>query len=138
MLGAVLEGIGLGGLMAGWWPRRDPGAFRHGCSLALAAGCISVLVYSGFGIAIAPFATQYVRDPRDVLWLASALTFPSSFLSGMLFTLIGGAWVVTLLRIRRVDPLDLLVLLLATALPICCRRSWRKRTSAGVRWSAGC
>jgi predicted membrane-bound spermidine synthase len=91
MLGTVLAGIGLGGLMAGWWLRRDPGAFRHGCTLALAAGCVSVLIYYGFGIAIAPFATQYVRDPRDILWLTWALTFPSSFLSGMLFTVIGAA-----------------------------------------------
>jgi spermidine synthase len=91
MLGTVLAGIGLGGLMAGWWLRRDPGAFRHACTLALAAGCVSALVYSGFSVAIGPFATQYVRDPGDILWLAWALTFPSSFLSGVLFTMIGAA-----------------------------------------------
>jgi spermidine synthase len=91
MLGTVLAGIGLGGLMAGWWLRRDPGAFRHGASLALAAGCVSVLVYAGFDSAIAPFATHYVRDPRDILWLTWVLTFPGSVLSGVLFTLIGAA-----------------------------------------------
>ena len=91
MLATVLAGIGLGGLAAGLWTRRNPEAYRHVAALALGAGCLSVLVYAGFRAAVAPFGTGYVRDPGEILWLTFVLTFPVSFLSGMLFTGVGAA-----------------------------------------------
>jgi predicted membrane-bound spermidine synthase len=91
MLATVLLGIGLGGLVASAWLRRAPGAFRHASPLALVSGCASILVYASFTAVIAPFDTSYVHELRDIFWLTALLTFPVSFLSGVLFTLVGTA-----------------------------------------------
>jgi spermidine synthase len=91
MLATVLLGIGLGGLIAAGWLRRDPDGYRHASTVALVAGCVSVLVYYGFVFAIAPFELRYVREPQNILWLTWVLTFPASLASGILFTVIGAA-----------------------------------------------
>jgi predicted membrane-bound spermidine synthase len=89
MLATVLMGIGLGGHAGGAWMRRDETAFRHAATLAFLSGCLAVAVYWAFEWVIAPYKEVYVRDPSDILWLTFFLTFPSSFLSGVLFTVMG-------------------------------------------------
>jgi predicted membrane-bound spermidine synthase len=91
MLATVLMGIGVGGYVGGWWMRRDPKAFRHASNLAFVSGCVLVSVYLGYGSVLEPYRVQYVRDARDILWLTFGLTFPSSLLSGVLFTWVGAA-----------------------------------------------
>jgi spermidine synthase len=91
MLGTVLLGIGVGGYVGGWWIRRDPKVFRHAANLAFASGCVLVAVYLGFGSVLEPYGLLYVREARDILWLTLGLTFPSSLLSGVLFTWVGAA-----------------------------------------------
>jgi len=91
MLATVLLGIALGGYAGGSWQRLDRTAFRHGAALAFLCGCVSVAVYWGFESVIAPYQFHYLRRAPDILWLAFCLTFPPSFLSGVLFTLLGAA-----------------------------------------------
>jgi len=91
MLGTVLMGIGLGGYVGGIWIRKDPRAFCHAAVVAFLAGCVSVAVYRGFEVVIAPHGIAYVTRAQDILWLTFALTFPTSLLSGVLFTLVGAA-----------------------------------------------
>ena len=50
MLGAVLAGIGLGGLAASAWLRRNPDAARHLPFISFAAGCVLVGSYAGFQV----------------------------------------------------------------------------------------
>ncbi|MBI3401854.1 MAG: spermidine synthase [Acidobacteria bacterium] len=88
MLAAVLAAIGLGGLVAAWWLRRAPDASRHAAAVALAAGCGVVASYAAFQSLT---DGAQVGEWRRVLWFACALTFPSSMLSGVLFTLLGDA-----------------------------------------------
>jgi len=88
MLATVLAGIGLGGLAASLWLRRRPGAAVHAAIVALVAGCLTVWAYAAFGWSTS--GTQIAAWPH-VLWLAAALTAPTSLLSGMLFTLLGDA-----------------------------------------------
>jgi len=89
MLATVLAGIGLGGLAASWWIRRDPGADRHAATVALVAGAVSVASYTWFDLVLAPHGDDYLFNLVDVLGLAAALSFPTSFVSGALFTLTG-------------------------------------------------
>jgi len=89
MLAVVLGGIGGGGFAGGAWLRRDPEGFRHAPSIAFASGALSVALYFGFSFAIAPHTEVLIDDPRIVLWLSLLLMFPTSFLSGILFTFIG-------------------------------------------------
>jgi spermidine synthase len=89
MLAVVLAGIGSGGFVAGAWLRRDPGGFRHAPALAFASGALSVALYFGFSFAIAPHTEVLIDDPMIVLWLSLLLMFPTSILSGILFTFIG-------------------------------------------------
>ena len=91
MLATVLMGIGVGGYVGGWWIRRDPKVFRHASNLAFVSGCVLVAVYLGFGSVLEPYGVQYLRDARDILWVTFGLTFPSSLLSGVLFTWVGAA-----------------------------------------------
>jgi predicted membrane-bound spermidine synthase len=88
MLAAVLAAIGLGGLTASWWIARRPGAATYGPAIALAAGCGVIASYAAFQ---ALTGGAQIGEWRRVLWFACALTCPASFLSGVLFTLIGAA-----------------------------------------------
>jgi predicted membrane-bound spermidine synthase len=99
MLATVLAGIGLGGLAAAWWIRRDAGADRHAATVALAAGMLSVASYAAFGRVLAPHGDEYLSALPDVLVLAAAIALPTSFASGALFTLTGVA-------LRRAVPAD--------------------------------
>jgi len=91
MLATVLMGMGIGGCAGGAWQRRDQWAFRHVAVLALFSGCVSVAVYGGFETVIASYKLNYVRHAPHILWIAFSLTFAPSFLSGLLFTLMGAA-----------------------------------------------
>ncbi len=88
MLAAVLAALGLGGLVASGWLRRQPDAARYAAAVALAGGCGVVASYAGFQ---ALTGGAQIGEWRRVLWFACALTFPTSLLSGVLFTLLGDA-----------------------------------------------
>ena len=89
MLAVVLAGIGAGGFVAGTWSGRRPNAHHHAATVACAAGVTVALLYRSFGWVQAEFGTRYVYDLPGVLALAAALMLPGSFLSGMLFPLLG-------------------------------------------------
>jgi spermidine synthase len=86
MLTAVLTAIGVGGLVASWWLRRQPHAAIHAPAIACAAGCAVIASYASFQILT---RDVQVGDWWRVLWFAGVLTGPCSLLSGMLFTLLG-------------------------------------------------
>lgn len=91
MLAVVLAGLGLGGLVAAAWLRRDPQACRAAALPAALASVTCALGYFGFGRVrdLAPGAMT--SDPGAILVLALALMLPTSFLSGVLFPLVGKA-----------------------------------------------
>ena len=88
MLAVVLAAIAAGGLAAAAWLKRNPLAVRHLPVVACVAGCAVAASYAAFQF-LAP-GTQIGAWDR-MLWLAVALTFPTSLLSGVLFTLLGDA-----------------------------------------------
>ena len=88
MLAVVLAAIGLGGLFTSAWLVRHPYAADFLPAVALAAGCAVALSYAGFqALTAGTQAGEWYR----VLWFAISLAFPTSFLSGVLFTLTGQA-----------------------------------------------
>jgi spermidine synthase len=91
MLAAVLLGIAAGGSIGGAWLRRQPSAWRHASSLALAAGAVACLGYSGFHWTSSLAAGLGRASPLAAAWLASALALPVAALSGVLFPLLGAA-----------------------------------------------
>lgn len=91
MLGAVLAGIGLGGLAASAWLRRGAGAVAHLRTTALLAGLAVVATYTGFSDLLSGIADPADVAPGRTALLATALVFPVSLLSGLLFTLTGVA-----------------------------------------------
>jgi spermidine synthase len=90
MLGAVLAGIGLGGLVASAWLSRDGRAVSHLRSTALLGGLTVVATYSAFADLLPSPAEGGVTGPHTAL-LAAALVLPVSLVSGVLFTLTGVA-----------------------------------------------
>ncbi|MBW2363037.1 MAG: spermidine synthase [Deltaproteobacteria bacterium] len=90
MLAVVLSGIASGGLLAGFWLRRDPTGERNISLLSLAAGLLLIATYAGFRFALSE-DDVYLRDFWRIAWLGALLMFPSSLLSGVVFTLLGAA-----------------------------------------------
>jgi len=88
MLAVVLASIAAGGLAAALWARRDPGAPRAVPVVALLMAAAVGLSYWLFGALTS--GTQ-VGDWRRVLWFTMIEAAPVSVLSGLLFTLLGGA-----------------------------------------------
>jgi predicted membrane-bound spermidine synthase len=88
MLAAVLAAIGLGGLAASRALNRGPNAAASLPAAACAAGLVTIASYVLF-----QFATGEGRalDWHRIVWFACALTFPTSLLSGVIFTLLGDA-----------------------------------------------
>jgi len=86
MLSAVLGGIGLGGVLGGWWLRRRATAATHAAWVALAAALATLGTYVAFQWG-ASDGTAF--DVRHVAWLSIRLTLPTALLSGALFTLLG-------------------------------------------------
>jgi spermidine synthase len=87
MLAAVLAAIGVGSLAASRWMAMRAAA-RHLPAAAWLCGCAVVGSYAGFQHVT---GGAQIGDWPRVLWFACALTFPGSFLSGIIFTLIGEA-----------------------------------------------
>lgn len=91
MLGIVLAGIALGGLAASFWLRLSPDAHRVAAAVAFAAGGLGVIGYAAFPRFIEPLALSTIARPFAILQVGVPLMFPVSFLSGVLFTLLGAA-----------------------------------------------
>jgi len=88
MLAVVLASIAAGGLAGALWARRDPGAPRSVPIVALLMAAAVGLSYWLFG---ALTSGNQVGDWRRVLWFTMVEAAPVSVLSGLLFTLLGGA-----------------------------------------------
>ena len=88
MLAAVLAAIGLGGLSAAAWLRWTPHAGIHLPAIACAGGCGVVGSYAAFQTVT---AGVQVGEWWRACWFACVLTGPCSFLSGVVFTLLGDA-----------------------------------------------
>lgn len=88
MLAVVLAAIGIGGLAASAWLHRRPHATRYLPAIAFTTALISVESYAAFRfMATGPWAAEWSR----ILWFAGTLTFGTSALSAVIFTLLGGA-----------------------------------------------
>jgi predicted membrane-bound spermidine synthase len=92
MLAVILAGIGLGGVLAGWWLRREADGRRLAAPLALVVGAAGLASYAAFGpasgVSIGPYQTV---DWRFVTVLSLALMFPAALASGLFFTALGEA-----------------------------------------------
>jgi spermidine synthase len=86
MLAVVLTAIGLGGLLASRWLGRTSRPIRQLPSVALAAGFAVVVSYGSFQTLT---EGNQIGDWYRVLWCAGVLTFATSLLSGVIFTLMG-------------------------------------------------
>lgn len=86
MLAAILAGIAIGGLAGGRIVASRPGAHAFVALAACAAGLTIGLSYWQFDALTS--GTQ-VGSPLRVLWFSLVLTWPTAFVSGVLFTLIG-------------------------------------------------
>jgi spermidine synthase len=91
LLAVVLAGIGCGGLVgAAWLARRDMAPQGLGAVLSL-AGLLVVALYAGFNAVPSWLGGVRFVGARPILILAAFLTFPVSFASGTVFTLLGEA-----------------------------------------------
>ena len=90
MLAVVLAGIGLGGDYFFGMAAVRPNAYQHLTAVALITGTVSVLCYGEFGLIPKWFPGCFCTW-HEMLMLAVPLIMPVSFLSGILFTLIGTA-----------------------------------------------
>jgi spermidine synthase len=88
VLAVVLSAIGLGGLVGAAVLRGHPDAVRYLPALACVAAGVTATTYGTFRfLATGPWAAEWYR----ILWFASALSFPTSLVSGVLFTFIAAA-----------------------------------------------
>lgn len=87
VLAVVLTGLGLGALTAAAWLRRHSDSGSLVPVVALASASSVALTYTTFRWLAGPWAAEWYR----IVWFACALTLPTSFSSGLLFTLIGRA-----------------------------------------------
>jgi len=90
MLAVVLAGIALGGFAGSGLLKRRADAHRSLPALAWVAGAVSVAAYALFRHA-ADRVPAYTADLGSVALLSLPLMLPVSFLSGVLFTLLGRA-----------------------------------------------
>lgn len=89
MLMVVLLGIGCGGLVAGWWLRARPAAWKLTGALALVSGMWVVTAYRGFHLVAPPPGAGALVGFGDVVRLSLWLMLPVAGLSGVLFTFVG-------------------------------------------------
>jgi len=93
MLAVILAGIGLGGMFAGWWLRREVDGRRIAAPLALLTAAAALLSFRLFeaasGLELGGYQTV---DWRYIMTLSTALMFPAAFVSGILFTALGEAF----------------------------------------------
>jgi spermidine synthase len=92
MLATVLVSIGAGGVFAGWLMHRgrDAHRFASSASFLMAAACVGS--YVALPAAIAPFQSQLIGKPLDILRVALPLMAPVCLGSGMLFTLLAAGF----------------------------------------------
>jgi predicted membrane-bound spermidine synthase len=86
MLATVLSGIAMGGLAASGWSRRADTVVSLVPVVAFGAACAVAMSYWSFQSLT---SGSQIGDWPRVLWLAIVMTLPASFLSGVLFTLLG-------------------------------------------------
>jgi predicted membrane-bound spermidine synthase len=91
MLAAVVLGIALGGLAASSWLSVRPDAHRFASLVALAAGLSAGASYAAFEPVLALVGGDYTESLGPLLAESTALMLPTSFASGLLFTLVGRA-----------------------------------------------
>lgn len=92
MLAIVLSGIALGGLVGAAWMKRDPNGGRHAWWVALLAGAVGMLGFRWMGLGMSdPELPRVVIQSSSGLAMALGLMFPTSFASGLIFTLLGNA-----------------------------------------------
>ena len=92
MLAVILAGIGLGGLVAGWWLSREADGRKIAAPLAFLTGAAVLGAYAAFGGATGVTVSAYQTvDWRYVGLLSLALMFPAATLSGIFFTALGEA-----------------------------------------------
>ncbi|TDI86117.1 MAG: spermidine synthase [Caldithrix sp.] len=89
ILAVILAGIGLGGLVSSWWFRRKPNAYDFVVQVALTGALALVIAYFSLPTFLNHFPLQYTANPKMIITLSLAFFFPISFVSGILFTLIG-------------------------------------------------
>lgn len=90
MLAVVLVGIGLGGLAASLWLRRDPRAHRWLSAVGALAAWAVLLGYAAFSPRLGEDAF-FISRPDATLLLSLRLMLPASLASGAIFTLQGAA-----------------------------------------------
>jgi spermidine synthase len=91
MLAVVLAGIAAGGLMASFWQRWMPAAYRFAAPVAFAASIAVVVSYRSFPAVIAPFGLESIAQPAAILRVSLPLMLPVSLISGAFFPLVGAA-----------------------------------------------
>ena len=89
MLGTVLAGIGMGGLAASAWLRRDPHAYRASAVVALVAGTLCAMTYACFPWVVDGVGPRLAGDAVSILRVGLPLILPVSFCSGVFFVLAG-------------------------------------------------
>jgi spermidine synthase len=89
MLAVVLSGIAGGGLVAAFWMRRRHDVAAFVPLLALAAGVATVLTYASFVQSLPQAGNSYYTTDRNIALRAIHLMLPVSFVSGLLFSLLG-------------------------------------------------
>ena len=91
LLGVILLGIALGGLVASTLTRRVTEPQRWVPLVALTAGVVCATSYAALGPLMTSLSRGLAGDTLTIVKLSVPLMFPTSFLSGMLFTLLGAA-----------------------------------------------
>jgi len=87
MLAMVLAGISLGGLFCSLWYQRRSEAHRFLIPVVFLNGILALLIYRYFGILFKSLAAY--PDEIRILLASLFLIFPVSFISGIMFTLLG-------------------------------------------------
>jgi spermidine synthase len=90
ILALVLTGIALGGLLAGWWLRVSPAAYRFAALVAFVSGVALIVSYRLFPSLIGA-SPALVVETAAILALGAPLILPVSLCSGMFFTMSGAA-----------------------------------------------
>ena len=90
MLAIVLAGIALGGFAASRWLQHRS-AQRHAGALAFGAGVLCIATYAATPLFLHQMERSLVDDPWGILRMGLPLMLPVSFVSGVLFTLLGAA-----------------------------------------------
>lgn len=89
MLAMVLSGISLGGLVASRWFSWRPEAHRLLVSVLLINGILVSVLYGNFGFALDMF--KDLHGDASIALVSLFLIFPVSFISGIIFTMLGKA-----------------------------------------------